>query len=1051
MSFALIQLSDIHFRQNEAENPVLRRVDAIVSAARSVAHGVSAGVILNSGDTAFSGKKIEYEHARRFFERLKAGLGATFGQILLIAGNHDCDFARATSVRSILIGSLKPEQIDDAVVSQCIDPQREYFEFAHELEGADGDASKEYGHLYRQVAIRVADARIVFHLFNSAWLSQLHEKPGTLYYPIRIIKDRIALVEPAALVVSVIHHPFNWYVPENGRELRQCLEDSADLILTGHEHVSGAYSKKTDIGEQNEYLEGGVLQESGHPEVSSFNVVLFDIPAGQQQTHRFVWNAGCYAAEGEPYWRPFERNKRLTRNQFEFTDYFLRYLEDPGAGYTHAHKDPLLLSDVYVYPDLQEVKYQREAADRPMVPSREVMTYILNNGSVLIVAEEKAGKTSLAKRLLRDFHHNGRIPVLLDGELLGSSDDDLRLKRTVEERVNEQYGPGHIDTFWQLALDQRVVVVDDLHKAQGNRKSKEELVALLCSRFGVTVLLAGEEFRVEEITSASAEKSIIRDFKQCNMLPLGHALRHELVSKWCRLGREYSEDEPELQRMIRNAEEQISVVISKDFLPSFPVFILILLQQLEAASKVTTTAGSFGYLYEVLVTTSLSRKRGLRIDLDAKYNYLTELAHHLFRNKKRSLSEDDLRAWHHSYCADYKIAIDFGPIRDEFVDTGVIDSRHGEYRFRYKYLYYFFVGRYFRDHINEEDIQAQIKNLSQRLYHEESANIMIFLCHLSKDERVLRAMLDSAGRLFSDSPRFDIGGQTAFMSKLTADLPKLVLESGDTAKNREEMLKGKDQLERQATAASTGEESSHVPQPETEITPLLQYNAAFKTIQILGQVLKNFTGSLKGEPKRQLVEECYALGLRALGDIFKLAEEGLPDLVAALVEHAKSSARPPSEDKIEQYTYRLFFGLLNAVTFYVFKHVSDSVGTEKVAQTFAEVAGADANPSIKVIDLSIRLDHYRQFPQAQIDDLAKMFSNNPFAMSLIRYLVWYNLYLFPVEQDLKQRACQRLEISLGQQRKLLTGPKQTNVKRGRGSDRNLARKKKKAERKRRGK
>src|SRR5207249_372287 len=120
-----------------------------------------------------------------------------------------------------------------------------------------------------------------------------------------------------------------------------------------------------------------------------------------------------------------------------------------------------------------------------------------------------------------------------------------------------------------------------------------------------------------------------------------------------------------------------------------------------------------------------------------------------------------------------------------------------------------------------------------------------------------------------------------------------------------------DKLERERVKQNQGLED--VTEPETEITPILQHNAAFKTIQILGQVLKNFSGSLRGEPKRKLVEECYGLGLRVLASIFELAEEHIPTLVAAMMEYAKARPNAPTADKMEGFLRRAFFGLMQAI------------------------------------------------------------------------------------------------------------------------------------------
>src|SRR5262249_26152445 len=151
------------------------------------------------------------------------------------------------------------------------------------------------------------------------------------------------------------------------------------------------------------------------------------------------------------------RNKRLTRNQFQFSDGFAQWLEDPGAGYTHPQKEQLTLSDLFIYPDLQEVHYHREAPEQRLVRSREVPTSVLNNKRVIIVAEEKAGKTSLAKSLVKDLHRNGKAVVLLaaDGVPKGPTTD--KLCKEVSSVLAEQYGPGLTDRFWQQDKEKRAV------------------------------------------------------------------------------------------------------------------------------------------------------------------------------------------------------------------------------------------------------------------------------------------------------------------------------------------------------------------------------------------------------------------------------------------------------------------------------------------------------------------------------------------------------------------------------------------------------------------
>ena len=177
-------------------------------------------------------------------------------------------------------------------------------------------------------------------------------------------------------------------------------------------------------------------------------------------------------------------------------------------------------------------------------------------------------------------------------------------------------------------------------------------------------------------------------------------------------------------------------------------------------------------------------------------------------------------------------------------------------------------ARYLRDNVNKPQNARCIRGLSRRLYHEESANIMIFLCHLSKDERVLGAMLEAARNLFTESKRFDISKQTDFLHRVNEELPKLVLAEGNPSENRLRMLKEKDSLQRRKQTERKESRAEIIEEPDADISELSNINASFKTIQILGQVLRNFTGSLKGEPKHNSsrsaigwVSACWATSL----------------------------------------------------------------------------------------------------------------------------------------------------------------------------------------------
>ena len=112
-----------------------------------------------------------------------------------------------------------------------------------------------------QDQLSVGGRNVVFRLINSAWQSRMHES-RSLTLPVSFLAPKFVATPAPDLVVTAFHHPYNWFEPTNGKDLRKLLEAQSDLIITGHEHSADTYTKTGLSGEQNDYIEGGVLQEN---------------------------------------------------------------------------------------------------------------------------------------------------------------------------------------------------------------------------------------------------------------------------------------------------------------------------------------------------------------------------------------------------------------------------------------------------------------------------------------------------------------------------------------------------------------------------------------------------------------------------------------------------------------------------------------------------------------------------------------------------------------------------------------------------------------------
>lgn len=96
-----------------------------------------------------------------------------------------------------------------------------------------------------------------------------------------------------------------------------------------------------------------------------------------------------------------------------------------------------------------------------------------------------------------------------------------------------------------------------------------------------------------------------------------------------------------------------------------------------------------------MITASLASGRN-RTEYDIAISYLTHLAYRMFKNGTRVLDRDQLAKVDDDYERRFDIRLPGEDIRQRLIGQRVMDERGGEYRFKYPFLYYYFVARYWR-------------------------------------------------------------------------------------------------------------------------------------------------------------------------------------------------------------------------------------------------------------------------------------------------------------------------------------------------------------------
>lgn len=1012
MRVAIIHLSDIHFRDGARPRPVVAKREGISKAAITyIPEGCDAIFLVISGDISFSGTVQQYEIAREFIGQIQAEVQTRLRksvQVLIVPGNHDLDHqVEPPGARNLVVDNIDLTKIDTSIVNLCTKPQQSYREFAQLF--LPKVVSGPLG-LVDDFKLSIGTETIVVRLVNSAWMSTQHEGQGKLKLPTESI-ERNELTDHAKLVVVVLHHPLNWFEANNARQILRAFEASADVVMTGHEHETGASKRERPTGIATDWIEGGVLQEND-PNNSSFNLLLIDTAESYFQVWMFEWfkDHGLYKPRDvEPPRMLFRRNVGRLKNTFTLDPAFESKLAE-SLDYVHPTGSRPRLEDIFVYPDLRELPL---GSTKPRTtPIVDPLAYFVREERVLITGLSQSGKTSLARSFFRDLRERGIVPVLLSGSDIKASAKD-KLREVIRKAFVEQYRNTDPETFLQADLQKKAVIVDDWHTCNLNRASQGSALQVLSDQFSMIALVADEQVNFEELSQhTDTAASILLDFKRCEILPLGHRKRDELVERWYNLGRTHNDDEVVLAQRAARATQAVSSALGKG-LPCYPPWLLIWLQGMDAHATDPRHVGSQGYLYEALVTMSLRTAARGRIQDDVLLNYFSELANEIYGSNTPLMSKGRHTVWHHAFNKKYALAVDLVQILGIAEKAGILFRLPDDsIRFKFRGLLYFFVARYIADRLRfekesvRESVRERVREFARSVHREDCCGILNSLTFLTKDPFVIDVLLSQARAILTDVQDCNVVTDTKFLRNLGEEVPKLVVERFDVQENRRALLARRDEEEAQEQESDTDLER----QPDDPIFILI---SAMKMIEVLGQVLRNLSGSIEADKKVEIAGECVSLGLRLLRFVLEGIErdrEGLAVLVFEIMRRHRVSTDPRV---ISNETKIIISNLGDAVGFSVVRHISAAVGHESLARVFELLVNQKKMVSYRIVSFSIELDHYHAFPFGALAKLkAQVERKSPYAMHLLRSLVWQHVYVFPMAQLQVKKVCEAAGLSV---------------------------------------
>lgn len=786
---------------------------------------------------------------------------------------------------------------------------------------------------------------------------------------------------------------------------------NAVLLITEYgyfylfEHLEGGvandvyvtYANNGEIVDENELLENLKNTDSSYKEFG-FNV---NLPLIDTHSHNIV--------------------QVVKSDDLKLNNAYLTKINDTGIKLTHPNKSELTLEDIFVFQDLQYIEDNKK--------SRISSSNLLNvdeYSKSMIFGEEVSGKTALICTLQKELNNQGFIPIFIDAQNIKSS-DYKKFESLLIKNFKRQYREDQEKFLKDILINdnQKIIVIIDNFESLAIQKSeyKSLFLKMLNTEFKNIYIFSDDSAEMEIMTKEDF-KGKLEDFNFFKIKEYGYKLRDQMIEKWLTIGVKETTSDNHLFERKDEVFKVLETIIGNRFIPTYPLYIITLLQQIEAGTSSNLGGSAYAEFYNYLIVQALSTTKIKPDELDFYHTYLSYIAYHYFINGRKELDKQEIEALHEKYSNEYHKE-SFSTVYKNLTDAKFFKENNGLYYFGHNYIYYFYVAKYLSDNMEKrgkgDEIQKQIDHLIKRLYRTEFANIIIFLIHHSKTraENIIDKIMDEAKEVFKDTlPATLSKEELKIINELVTEEIQVVIEDKNPHEHRKETLEIKDKIQEIDNRQSNENSIPKYNEDIKELDVFGKVNLSIKLMEILGQIAKNYYGSLSKQDKNDLLSEVCNLGLRNLSLFIQQFSEYKELLEKEIFEIIEKKNLTSTHD-VEKTSKKIIFDFIELICIHFIRKTSSSIVSKNLFDDIEKLP-ADSE-AMKLINIAAKLDFPSGLNKDKITSLNEEFtkSNNFISKELLRFFVIDHLYKFDVAYKKRQEVCDKLNIGIATQKNIL--------------------------------
>lgn len=303
------------------------------------------------------------------------------------------------------------------------------------------------------------------------------------------------------------------------------------------------------------------------------------------------------------------------------------------------------------------------------------------------------------------------------------------------------------------------------------------------------------------------------------------------------------------------------------------------------------------------------------------------------------LNKHQLDVFFGDYSQTY-LSVDRQEVLQKLTSHSILEENEFRIKFKYSYIYYFFVGKKIADGFSEStDIKADVTNLLENLHREDFANILIFITHHTKDSWVLNEIKSVLSTLFEDQNKATLTkDQLSSMDDFIKVIPDLVLEQREIQNERDSHNRKLDEIERKE------EEDDDDDDEYGPIDILADINKTFKGMEIAGQIIRNRHATITKTALSELANSGISTGLRFLDYFIKISDAAKYDILK-VIETQLAENPNITNNEIRMHAQSAYLHITYSIINGVVRKIASAIGSKEATEIYSVLEEKEKTPA----------------------------------------------------------------------------------------------------------